>query len=89
MTEKAVPSTSPEADVEISTMEDLNAHCFQSGICCSDPFFADCMLSSLLKFSHNPYIRLLYFLNDILTLFKEDHLLSLDTGSIPVAQQSS
>ncbi|PWA73460.1 centromere protein C/Mif2/cnp3 [Artemisia annua] len=30
VTEKAVPSTSPEADVEISTMEDLNTHCFQS-----------------------------------------------------------
>nr|GEV07229.1 centromere protein C-like [Tanacetum cinerariifolium] len=30
VTEKAVPSTSPEADVEISTIEDLNTHCFQS-----------------------------------------------------------
>lgn len=30
VTEKAVPSTSPEADVEISTMDDLNIHCFES-----------------------------------------------------------
>ncbi|GJX05139.1 centromere protein C/Mif2/cnp3 [Tanacetum coccineum] len=30
VSEKAVPSTSPEADVEISAIEDLNTHCFQS-----------------------------------------------------------
>ncbi|GKA56996.1 hypothetical protein Tco_0756068, partial [Tanacetum coccineum] len=57
VTEKAVPSTSPEADAEISTIEDLNTHCFQSGICCSGPSFADWMLSSLLKFSHNLYLK--------------------------------
>ncbi|GKB51880.1 hypothetical protein Tco_0902633, partial [Tanacetum coccineum] len=31
VTKKAVASTSPEADVEISTIEDLDKHCFQSG----------------------------------------------------------
>ncbi|GKC53837.1 hypothetical protein Tco_1076582 [Tanacetum coccineum] len=30
VTKKAVASTSPEADVEISTIEDLDKHCFQS-----------------------------------------------------------